>query len=79
MYIIFFLFQYLKLKMSADEPAKKKLKTVYDFSKFQVENSHFEKLPNEILLKIVDYLHIGDLLRCGQACRKARAVVHDES
>ena len=65
--------------MSAKEPVKKKLKTVYDFSKFQVENSHFEKLPNEILLKIVDYLHIGDLLRCGQACRKARTVVHDES
>ena len=65
--------------MSAEEPAKKKLKTDYDFSKFQVENSHFEKLPNEILLKIVDYLHIGDLLRCGQACRKARTVVHDES
>ena len=65
--------------MSAEEPVKKKLKTVYDFSKFQVENSHFEKLPNEILLKIVDYLHIGDLLRCGQACRKARTVVHDES
>ena len=65
--------------MSAEEPAKKKLKTVYDFSKFQVENSHFEKLPDEILLKIVDYLHIGDLLRCGQTCRKARAVVHDES
>ena len=65
--------------MSAEEPVKKKLKTVYDFSRFQVENSHFEKLPNEILLKIVDYLHIGDLLRCGQVCRKARTVVHDES
>ena len=60
--------------MSAEEPAKKKLKTVYDFSKFQVENSHFEKLPNEILLKIVDYLHIGDLLRCGQTCRKSEVL-----
>ena len=65
--------------MSAEEPAKKKLKTVYDFSKFLVENSHLEKLPNEILLKIVDYLQIGDLLRCGQTCRKIRSVVYDKS
>ena len=65
--------------MSAKEPAKKKLKTTYDFSSFHVENSHFESLPNEMLLKIVDYLNIRDLLRCGQTCRKIRTVVHDES
>ena len=65
--------------MSAKESAKKKLKLSCDFSKFQVENSHIERLPNEILLKIVDCLHIGDLLRSGQTCRKIRTVVHDES
>jgi hypothetical protein len=41
--------------MSAEEPAKKKLKTTYDSSRFHVENSHIESLPNEILLRIVDY------------------------
>ena len=65
--------------MSAKEPAKKKLKTTDDFSSFHVENSHFERLPNEILLKIVDYLQVRDLLRCGQTCRKIRIVVHVES
>ena len=65
--------------MSTKEPAKKKLKSTCDFSNFHVENSHFESLPNEILLKIVDYLNIRDLLRCGQTCRKIRTVVHDES
>jgi hypothetical protein len=65
--------------MSAKEPAKKKLKTTDEFSDFHVENSHLERLPNEVLLKIVDYLQVRDLLRCGQTCRKIRAVVHDES
>jgi len=62
-------------EMSAKEPVKKKLKTTND----QGKNSPFESLPNEILLKIVDYMHIKDLLRCGQTCRRIRAVVHDES
>jgi len=57
---------------------KKRFKVGND-SKTKVENNHFERLPNEILLKIVDYLHIADLLRCGQTCRKIRTVVHDES
>ena len=59
--------------------AKKKLKTTCDISSFHVENSHFQRLPNEILLKIVDYLQVRDLLRCGQTCRNIRTVVHDES
>ena len=62
--------------MSTIELAKKQLKTTSDI---EVENCNFQNLPDEILLKIVDYLHIGDLLRCGQTCRKIRAVVHDES
>ena len=62
-------------EMSDKEPVKKNLKTTYD----QGKNSPFECLPNEILLKIVNYLHIKDLLRCGQTCRRIRAVVHDES
>ena len=57
---------------------KKRFKVGND-SKTKVENNHFERLPDEILLKIVDYLHIADLLRCGQTCRKIRTVVHDES
>ena len=62
--------------MSTKELVKKQLEATSDL---QVENCYFQNLPNEILLKIVDYLHIGDLLRCGQVCRKARTVVHDES
>ena len=65
--------------MSTKEPAMKKLRTTNDFSSFHVENSHFESLPNEILLKIVDYLQVRGLLRCGQTCAKIRTVVQDES
>ena len=72
--------EYEKLLMPAEEistkePVKKKLKAIYDHGK----DSPFESLPNEILLKIVDNMHIKDLLRCGQTCRRIRAVVHDES
>ena len=74
-----FLISVPEANMSAKEPAKKKLKTTYEFSDFHVENSHLERLPNEILLKIVDYLQVRDLLRCGQTCRKIRTVVQDES
>ena len=62
--------------MSIKELAKKQLEATSDL---QVENCYFQNLPNEILLKIVDYLHIGDLLRFGQTCRRNRAVVHEES
>ena len=62
--------------MSTKELAKKQLEATSDL---QVANCYFQNLPNEILLKIVDYLHIGDLLRCGQTCRRLRAIVHEES
>ena len=61
--------------MFTKELPKKELKTTSDLEL----TCHFQNLPDEILLKIVDYLHIGDLLRCGQTCRKIRAVVHDKS
>ena len=62
--------------MSTKELTKKQLEATSDL---QVENCYFQNLPNEILLKIVDYLQIGDLLRCGQTCRKIRSVVYDKS
>ena len=62
--------------MSTKELAKKQLEAVCDL---EVENCYLQNVPNEILLKIVDYLHIGDLLRFGQTCRRMRAVVHKES
>ena len=67
-----------RMSQRKSKNVKKRLKVGND-SKTNVENNHFERLPNEILLEVVDYLHIGDLLRCGQTCRKIRAVVHDES
>ena len=72
-YVIFFI---SVPNMSTKELAKKQLKITSDLKE---ENCHFQNLPDEILLKIVDYLHIGDLLRCGQTCGKIRAIVHDES
>ena len=62
-------------------PVKKKLRK-HDIETIPIEtnNSNFSylgDLPNEILWKILDNLHIGDLLRCGQTCRRLRLVVHD--
>ena len=56
-----------------NRPFKKKLRK-HDL---ETNNSYLGDLPNEILWKILDYLHIRDLLRCGQTCRRLRFVVHD--
>ena len=38
-----------------------------------------EDMPDEILLKIVTNLEIKDLIRCGQLCKRIRAISSDES
>ena len=38
-----------------------------------------ENLPNEILLKIFDYMDIEDLIICGLVSRRIRMIVHDHS
>ena len=37
-----------------------------------------EDMPDEILLKILTNLEIGDLIRCGQLCKRIRAISSDE-
>ena len=38
----------------------------------------FEDLPDEIILKVLSFLEIKDLLRCGQISKRIRTVSHDE-
>ena len=38
-----------------------------------------EDMPDEILLKILTNLEIKDLIRCGQLCKRIRAISSDES
>ena len=38
-----------------------------------------QDLPDEIILKVVNYLEIEDLLRCGRVSKRIRKVSHDES
>ena len=59
-----------------NRPSKKNLRK-HDL---ETNNSNFNylgNLPNEILWKILDYLNIGDLLRCGRTCRRLRLAVCD--
>ena len=60
---------------AAEEPSMKKLRMM---SELEMNNSNFEDLPNEIFSKILDYMSIRDLIRCGQTFRRLRFVVHDE-
>ena len=64
--------------MSIKLPVKKSMKICDD--DFQVINtSQLENLPNEILLKIFDYMDIEDLIICGLVSRRIRMIVHDHS
>ena len=64
--------------MSTILPVKKRLKICDD--EFQIINtSQFESLPNEILVKIFDYIKVKDLVRCGQVSRRIRTIAHDHS
>ena len=63
-----------------NRPFKKKLRKHDLETVLETNNSNFSylgNLPNEILRKIIDYLNIGDLLRCGQTCRRLRLAVCD--
>ena len=41
--------------------------------------SQFQDLPNENILKVLSYLKVKDLLRCGQVSKRIRAVSDDKS
>ena len=38
-----------------------------------------QDLPDEIILKVINYLQIYDLLRCGRVSKRIRKISHDES
>ena len=63
--------------MSTKLPVKKRLK-ICDADFPVINTSQLENLPNEILLKIFDYMKIKDLLRCGQVSRRIRIIAHDQ-
>ena len=39
----------------------------------------FQDLPDEIILKVINYLQIYDLLRCGRVSKRIRKISDDES
>ena len=64
--------------MSTKPPIEKRLKICDD--EFQIiDTSQFESLPNEILVKIFDFIKVKDLIRCGQVSRRIRTIAHDHS
>ena len=64
--------------MSIKPPVKNSMNICDD--DFQVINtSQLENLPNEILLKIFDYIEIEDLIICCQVSRRIRMIVRDDS
>ena len=64
--------------MSIKPPVKKSMKICDD--DFQVINtSQLENLPNEILLKIFDYMDIEDLIICCQVSRRIKMIARDHS
>ena len=38
-----------------------------------------QDLPNEIILKVINYLEIEDIFRCGRVSKRIRKISHDES
>ena len=38
-----------------------------------------QDLPDEIILKVINYLEIEDLIRCGRVSKRIRKISHDES
>ena len=64
--------------MSTESPVKKRLKICNDNLKL-INTSQLENLPNEILLKIFDYMDMEDLIICGLVSRRIRMIVHDHS
>ena len=64
--------------MSIKPPVKKSMKICDDDFRI-INTSQLENLPNEILLKIFDYMDIEDLIICSLVSRRIRMIVHDHS
>ena len=65
-------------KCYSEDPANKKIKKTNDNQNEVKTIAALEDLPNEILVKISDYLKINDLIRCGQMSKRIRSIANNE-
>ena len=45
----------------------------------KMTNIKIDNLPDELILKVLSYLEIKDIIRCGQTSRRIRSITHDKS
>ena len=45
----------------------------------KIDNKSLPNMPNEVLLKIMSYLDIKSLLKCGQLSKRLRIISYDET
>ena len=64
-------------KSYSEDPANKRIKKTNDNQEVKIIAA-LEDLPNEILVKISDYLKINDLIRCGQVSKRIRSIANNE-
>ena len=50
-----------------------------DLELVSVTDLQLEHMPDEVILKILSFVQIEDILRCGQLSKRIRAISHDES
>ena len=63
----------------SEDPANKRIKKNDNDNQNEVKKiAAIEDLPNEILVKISDYLKISDLVRCGLVSKRLRSISHNE-
>ena len=55
------------------------MQPIYKRQKRGAESTTFQDLPDEIILKIFNYLSIKDLYHCATMNRKMRSISNDES
>jgi len=65
-------------KCYSEDPANKRIKKTNDNQNEVKIIAALEDLPNEILVKISDYLKINDLIRCGQVSKRIRSIANNE-
>ena len=50
-----------------------------DLQLVSLTDLQLEHMPDEVILKILSFVQIEDILRCGQLSKRIRAISHDES
>ena len=63
------------------ETKKESINGSYEYANSKVRSSSkcIQDLPDEIILKVINYLHIKDLIKCGQVSKRIREISFDES